>query len=222
MLDISANVHQSTIRNFVKACDRYRDELGNSQAVAIRRGVIHLVRSLRKLTPRAKKQLPAGNIRRARPDETISYVTPKGKKKPLPRWIIVRKGGKRIYIKPTHPRENEVPVKSRAEARRRWGQNVRWGLAKKSWGWFMQALFNKSNPETGNPKATIDNRMTEGYYREVVTGSNQRVEALLVNKLNFISTILPSHMVEGAMLSATKSINAQFEKGHAKARKELT
>ena len=222
MFDISANVHQSTIRNFVKACDRYRDELGNSQAVAIRRGVIHLVRSLRKLTPKAKRQLPAGNIRRARPDETITYVTPKGKKKPLPRWLIVRRGGKKIYVKPTRPRHNEVPVKSRAEARRRWGQNVRWGLAKKSWGWFMHALFHRGNPETGNPKAKIDSRMTAGYFREVVTGSNPRVEALLVNKLNYIGTILPSHMVEGAMLSAIKSINAQFKEGHAKARRELT
>jgi hypothetical protein len=42
-----------------------------------------------------------------------------------------------------------------------------------------------------------------------------------VNKLNYINDILPGHAVEAAMISATRSINAQIDNGFAKARKEL-
>ena len=54
ILDISASVPEETIRDFARACDRYRDELGNSQAVAIRRGTIALVKGLRARTAKAK------------------------------------------------------------------------------------------------------------------------------------------------------------------------
>ena len=223
-IQFPANVLAATAKDFANACNRYRDELGNSQAVAIRRGVINLVQSLRRQTPKAKKQAPSDHIRRARPSETAFYITPKGhKKKPLPRWVVVRRGGKdkKVYFKPSHPKDGDTPVKTKAEARRKWGQYTRWGLAKKSWGWFMHSLFKRNNPESGNPNAKIDDRMTEGYLREVVTGTNPRVECLIVNKLNYINDILPGHAVEAAMILATRSINAQIENGFAKARKEL-
>lgn len=222
VITVSAGIHPSTIRDFTAACNRYKDELGNTQAVAFRRGLIHLIKSLRHATPQAKKQIPAAHVRRATPDETVCYITPKGKKKPLPRWAIIRRGGKVVYYKPSNPKQGDAPVKTKGEARRKWGQIRRWGLAKKSWGWFMQSLFNRANPEGRNPNAKLDKRMVGGYYREYITGDNKRVEAELVNSLNYITDILPDSAVEGAMLSAIKSINAQFEGGHAKARKELT
>lgn len=225
ILDISATVPEATIRDFTRACDRYRDELGNSQAVAIRRGTIALIKSLRTRTPKAKKQTPSRNIRRVRPDESYPYVTPKGRKRPHPRWVVIRRGGadKTVYYKPTNPSESDAPVKTKSEAVRRWGQHTRWGLARKSWGWFMHALFNRANPESANPKAKIDSRMVDGHpLREVVTGPNRRVEVLIVNKLGYMRDILPNGALEEAMRAATRSINTQIDEGHAKARKEMT
>lgn len=222
ILDISASVPEATIRDFARACNRYRDELGNSQKVAMRRGTIALIKSLRALTPRAKKQLPLRNIRRADPSETYSYYTPKGKKKAFPRWLIVRRNGK-AYYKPSVTKDFFTPVKSRSEARKKWGQIKRWGLAKKSWGWFMQALFNRSNPESKNPDAKIDRRMVDCKpIRVVGFGENTRIEVVITNKLKFMSDILPSGALNEAMQSATNSINEQINKGMAKARKELT
>ena len=223
VLDISASVPEATIRDFARACNRYRDELGNSQAVAIRRGTIALIKSLRTRTPKAKKQMSLQNVRRADPSITYSYYTPKGKRKSFPRWLIVRHGGKKVYYKPSGLKDFITPVKNKSEARRRWGQHTRWGLARKSWGWFMHALFNRANPESANPKAKIDSRMVDGHpLREVVTGPNRRVEVLIVNKLDYMRDILPNGALEEAMRAATRSINTQIDEGHAKARKEMT
>ena len=217
-LEITAQVPEETVRAFSRACNRYRDELGNTQAVAIRRGVINLIKSLRKLTPKAKRMAPLKDVVRydGRFEGKPNYITPKGRKqKSQHRWAIYRHGGdrQRTYV---HPAD------SRSEARQKFGKYTRWGLAKKSWGWFMQALFNRANPEAANPKAKIDHRMTEGYLREIVTGDTPHVEVLIVNKLDYITDVLPSSALDEAMQAATRSINAQIDKGHAKARRELT
>ena len=214
ILDISASVPEATIRDFTRACDRYRDELGNSQAVAIRRGTIALVKGLRARTAKAKRQAPLKDVTRY-DGPGPKYITPKGKKqKPMPRWALRRRGGQdaKTYVK---------PAKTRAEARRKGGQYTRWGLAKHSWGWFMKALFKRAEQTGGNPRTKIEPRMAEGYLREIVTGTILRVEVLIVNKLDYISEALPEAALTDAMAAATRYIDGQIDKGLAKARKEL-
>lgn len=214
ILDITAEVPAETINKFLKACDGYREKLGNSQAVAIRRGTIALIKSLRARTAKAKQQAPLKDVTRY-DGPGPKYITPKGKKqKPQPRWAIRRRGGQdaKTYVK---------PAATRAEARRKGGQYTRWGLAKHSWGWFMKALFKRAEQTGGNPKTKIEPRMAEGQLREIVTGKNPRVEVLIVNKLDYIRAALPENALADAMSSATRSINAQLEKGLAEARKEL-
>ena len=214
ILDISASVPEATIRDFTRACDRYRDELGNSQAAAIRRGTIALVKGLRARTAKAKRQAPLKDVTRY-DGPGPKYITPKGKKqKPMPRWAIRRRGGQdaKTYVK---------PAKTRADARRKGGQYTRWGLAKHSWGWFMKALFKRAEQTGGNPKTKIEPRMAEGYLREIVTGTILRVEVLIVNKLDYIREALPEAALTDAMAAATRYIDGQIDKGFAKARKEL-
>lgn len=222
ILDISASVPEATIRDFVRACDRYRDELGNTQAAAIRRGTIALIKGLRARTAKAKKQAPLKDIWRYGASVGPKYITPKGKNQTsLPRWCIKRKGGTAIYYKPYKPKSDAKPILSKAEARARWGQYTRFGLAKKSWGWFMKSLFRRAEPAGENHKAKGDGRMVEGYIREVSTGQNPRVEVRIVNKLDYIRKALPEAALDEAMAAATRYINGQIDKGLAKARKEL-
>lgn len=214
ILDISASVPEATVRDFTRACGRYRDELGNSQAVAVRRGTIALVRGLRARTTKAKRQAPLKDVTRYT-GPGPHWITPKGKgQKSQHRWAIRRRGGKdeKTYIK---------PADTRAEARKRFGQYTRWGLARHSWGWFMKALFRRGELTGGNPKTRIDDRMAEGYLREVVTGTNPRVEVLIVNKLDYIREALPEAALNEAMSAATRYIDGQIDKGLANARKEL-
>ena len=215
ILDIAATVPEATIRDFTRACDRYRDELGNSQAVAIRRGTIALVRGLRARTTKAKRQAPLKDVTKYDGPGPHS-ITPKGKgQKSQHRWAIRRRGGQdeKTYIK---------PAETRSEARKRFAQYTRWGLARHSWGWFMKALFRRGELTGGNPKTKIDDRMAEGHIREVVTGTNPRVEVLIVNKLDYIREALPEAALSDAMAAATRYIDGQIDKGLAKARKELT
>ena len=214
LLDISATVPEATVRDFTRACDRYRTELGNSQAVAIRRGTIALIKGLRARTAKAKRQAPLKDVTKYNGDGP-HYITPKGKnQKAQHRWAIRRRGGQetKTYIK---------PAESRADARRRFAQYTRWGLAKHSWGWFMKALFKRAEQTGGNQKTKIDHRMTEGYLREVATGPNPRIEVLIVNKLDYIREALPEAALANAMAAATRYIDGQIDKGLATARKEL-
>ena len=171
--------------------------------------------SLREIA--AKKQAPLRDVT-VYDGPGPHYITPKSGKfngKSLHRFSIKRKGGAdaRTYV---HPAE------SRADARARHGQYKKWGLAKKSWGWFMRALFNRANPESANPNAKITSDMVEcNPFREVFTGTNPRAEVLLVNKLDYIRDIMPDGAIAEAMRAATKSIEAQLEKGLAEARREL-
>lgn len=214
LLDISASVPQATVDDFMRACSRYTDELGNTQRTAIRRGTIALVKSLRARTAKSKKQAPVADITRA---DKPRYITPKGNhQKSQPAWMIRRHvgdKGERHYI---HTAD------TRAEARKKFAQYTKFGLAKLSWGWFMKTLFNRAIPgESANPRAQIDSRMTEGHLLERGSGNGRVVEVLLVNKLDYITAALPSGALEDSMRAATNSINKQIDDGLAKARKEL-
>ena len=224
ILDISATVPEATVRDFTRACGRYREALGNSQSVAIRRGTIALVKGLRARTVKAKRQAPLKDVTKY-DGPGPHYITPKGKnQKAQHRWAIRRRGGQdvKFYTKPYKPKPDDDLITSKAAARDKWAQYTRWGLAKHSWGWFMKALFKRSEQTGGNPKTKIDPRMVEGYRRETVTGTNPRVEILIVNKLDYIRKALPEAALADAMAAATRYIDGQIDNGLAKARKELT
>ena len=120
------------------------------------------------------------------------------------RWAIHRHAGERakVYVK---------PADSRAEARRRFAKYTRWGLARKSWGWFMKTLFRRSM-SSQNPRAKIDGRMVDGFLREVETGANPRVEVLIVNKLDYIRSALAENAFEESMRKATNRINGLLDR----------
>lgn len=217
ILDINADVPQEVIKDFVRALDGYRDKLGNTQAVALRRGTIAFIKSIRARTPKSKKQAPLSHVTSYTGDGP-HYITPKSGKfkgKSLHRFNIKRRGGADAFT-------SIRPAESKADARARHGQYKKWGLAKKSWGWFMKALFKQANPESGNPNAKITPDMVECVpLRDIVTGPNRHAEVTLVNKLDYIRDIVPASAIEEAMRAATKSITEQINKGLAKARNEL-
>lgn len=213
MVEISIDgVAKRRVLSFARAMGLYQKRLGNSQAVAVRRGTISLVKSLRNRTKQSKKMVPAYNVIRS---EYPPYLTPKGKnQKRAKAWKVLRHGtnGARWYVH---------PAKTKGEARKKYGTYSRWGLAKQSWGWFMHSLFNRSD-EVKNPKAKVDSRMVEASpLREIVTGGNPRVELTIVNKLDYIRAALQPGALEQSMHHATKFMYGQLITHNAKARAEL-
>lgn len=120
VLDINVDVPQDVIRDFLRACDGYRDKLGNSQAVALRRGTIAFIKSIRSRTPKSKKQAPLRDVT-VYDGPGPHYITPKSGKfkgKSLHRFSIKRKGGAdaRTYV---HPAESRADARARTLAARR-------------------------------------------------------------------------------------------------------
>ena len=107
------------------------------------------------------------------------------------------------------------------EARQRFGGIRQWGLAKKSWGWFMHALFKKSVQDE-NPKAKIDGRMVDGGMTEkreplpdgtIDLQAPIRCEIDITNKLEYIRKAMPEGVLAIALQKATNLINKKIQSG---------
>ena len=212
MLEITAENPEETLRNFQQACDRYRDELGNSQATALRRGAIALIKSLRARTARSARYVPARDVAKYE-GPGPKYITENGKTRR--RWAVTHKRGT------PKERVRVVPADTKAAARKQAGLIKKRGLAKQSWGWFMQLLFNRAAPRDMAAARAPDSRLVAGWMKEVVTGGNPRAEVTIHNMLGYIRAALPEAALAESLTAATNSINAQIDKGLAKARKEL-
>lgn len=201
MLEVNANIPPNTVKDFERAFTEFHTVLGNSMGTAIRRGFSALCRSLIAKTKVAPKLVPTASVQRH--DHNVlggpSYITPKGhNQKPVPRWRITRRE------KSEDSWGYSKVAKSAAQARREYGKISKAGLAKKSWR-VAKALIASRN---GNVKAGLaKGGDVRGYVREIVTGPNQRVEALLENNLKYITEATPESVVEEAMGAATRTID---------------
>ena len=201
MLDINVSIPKDTVRNFEQAFTRFHTELGNGMGTAIRRGFSALCRSLIAKTKVAPKLVPTTSVQRH--DHNVlggpSYITPKGhKQKPVPRWRITRRE------KSEDSWGYSKVAQSAEQARKKYGKISKAGLAKKSWR-VAKALIASRN---GNVKAGLARSGdVRGYVREIVTGPNQRVEALLENNLRYITEATPDDVVSEAMAAATHTID---------------
>lgn len=240
---VSADVSRRDLDAFSAACLRFRTELGNSQKVAVRRGVLTLIRALRARTREAPKRARASEYRVLRYDGPgPRYVTNprsgggathgKGNGLVLHRWTLVRRAGTpkenvHDYFARARLRHNSrgMIVKDFAAERREVAvlhTVIRFrGLAKKSWGWFMKKFFGRPAGDDGNASAKVRPDMVEGRFEARRTGDAEAVDVLILNKLEYIADAMKPGAVEEAMRVATKTINDRIDNGFAKARKEL-
>ena len=199
MLEINADIPQETVKAFEDAFTRFHTVLGNGMGTAIRRGFSALCRSLIAKTKVAPKLVPQTSVT-SYTGSGPHYLTPKGKRqKAQHRYSILRREKSEdswAYAK---------AAKSAEQARKRYGKIKKAGLAKQSWS-VARALIASRN---GNIKHGLaKGGDVRGYVREYVTGPNQRVEALLENNLKYITAATPEAVVDDAMRSATRTIEA--------------
>lgn len=243
-LTLSAQVPRNDLIAFSAACRRFRTELGNTQKVAVRRGVLTLIRSLRARTLEAPRKARSREYRIERyTGNGPRYVTnPRFGKKAthgksnglvLHRWTLTRRlntteQNTHHYFAYAHLRHNAKGkiVKDFAAERKEiayWHTGIKFrGLAKKSWGWFMHKFFGKTMEDGKNQKVKIRPDMVDGYFKAVKSGEVEMVDVLIHNKLNYIADAMKPGAVAEAMRVATKTINERIDNGFAKARKELT
>ncbi len=227
-------VSERGIADFVKALARYQKETQRDMRSALRSVTIDLLRSLRARTRRSKKFID-------RLDISKSYLAPKWIKRghsgrPLRRMQLVRwgrgtnwldhryvYGGE--YVRGPKGGQHVRPyseAQMRREARQNYGQIRNWGLAKKSWGWFMKSIFRKSMQDE-NPKARIrEGDMVAGGITEkreplpdgtIDLQAPIRCDIDIVNKLDYIRKAMPAGVFAIALQKATNLINKKINDG---------
>ena len=228
-------VSERGIADFNKALSRYQAETQRDMRGALRSATIDLVKSLRALTRKAPKVVPRKDVRWGESDP--KYITGKdgrqfrrvvvsrwfgGKKKQSVHWQLVQT---KYRARKTARGVSESWTESKAtmlrEARQRFGGIRQWGLAKKSWGWFMKSLFGKSMQDE-NPKALIKPSMVDGGIQEfretlpdgtVDPSAPIRCDIDIVNRLGYIKKAMPPGALAVAVQKATNSINHKIGEG---------
>lgn len=235
MLAVSIDIPAAELNLFKAALARYTRETRRDMRSALRSSTIDLVKALRARTRKSPKTVNRADIRWG--ESSPKYLTADNgqqfRRVVVTRWIGGRKVRK-IHWQP-------VGVKYRArktsngireswseatpamlrEARKRYGKIRQWGLAKKSWGWFMKALFKKSVADE-NPAAVIDSRMVDGGIREArdraADGSIDltapvKCEVTIVNRLEYIRKAMHPGALTDAVGAAVRSITFKIENG---------
>ncbi len=228
-------VSERGIADFVKALSRYQKETQRDLREALRSATIDLVKSLRARTRKSPKVVSREDVRFGETDP--KYLT-YGNGRQFRRVVVARwnKGVRknRIHWQPvlTQYRSRktfrgiseswaEAQSQMLRDARRNFGGIRQWGLAKKSWGWFMKALFRKPLQDE-NPKAKIDKRMVDGgmkEYREplpdgtIDLSAPIRCDIDIINRLDYIRKAMPPGVFAIAVQKATNLINKKVDAG---------
>lgn len=211
---------QADIKAFMDAVERYAKETKRNAKDALRSGVIDFIRSLRARTRKSRKFIERMEISK-------SYMPPKWIKrghsgKPLRRMQLIRWGkGKNWldhryvyggeYVKGPKGGQMVRPFSEahmRKEAQRVYGGIRNWGLAKKSWGWFMKSLFRQSVQDE-NPKARIKPGMVD---KEIVERPDE-YSITIINRLDYMRKAMPPGVFEIALQKATHLINHKIDSG---------
>lgn len=226
-------VSERGMADFIKALARYQRETQRDMRSALRSVTIDLIRSLRARTRKSRKFIERMEISK-------SYLPPKWIKRghsgrPLRRMQLIRWGNGTNWLDHRYVYGGEYvrgpkggqrvrpfsEAQMRKEAQRNYGQIRNWGLAKKSWGWFMKSLFRQSMQDE-NPKAVITPGMVDGgitELREVLpdgtvdTSAPIRCDIDIINKLKYIRKAMPPGVFAIAVQKATNLINKKIESG---------
>ena len=219
MVAFEAEVSQASIDGLKKALDDYQAKMGRGTRDALRSVTIDVVKSLRKNTRSAPKQVLRGDVRLGTADP--KYLTRKGgggrlRRVSILRWFngmkVPKSHWQQVGTQKVRRRSGEVVEREMTkaallrEARKNYGGVRNWGLAKQSWGWFMKALFNQSLQDR-NPKAKIDGRMVDKAMEE----RDGKLSITIVNRLDYIRKAMFPGAVEVAVRSALRSIQWKIQ-----------
>lgn len=228
---VTMSVNPESVRSFEAALSRYRTELGNSAEVAVRRGCVAFLKSMRARTRKAPQHLASRDIT---PSATSPVYIHGDDGKLLRRWDFMRYShGSLVYVSRFVPAHQTVArskggkwsVRCDVSAQRREAMaraNIRrWGLAKQSWGWLMHALFG-GGEEIVNPNATVSRAVVHGTFKKsdswtAGTGLIPGAKAHLENDLDYIVYAVEPGAINESLTAATNWINETIRRGLAKA-----
>ena len=232
-INFECEVSERSIADFVKALSDYQRKTQRDMRGALRSATIDLCRSLRARARKSKKFIERLEINKS--DNPPKRIAKGNAGRPLRRMALARYAGGKLYFDHRFVYSGEERTSARGkkrfaeysiarlrrDAQRTYGHIRNWGLAKKSWGWFMKSLFKRAAQDE-NPKAVIDKRMVEGGMtekREMLPDGSIDLQApikcdiLIVNKLAYIRKAMPPGVLAIAVQKATNLIRHKIDSG---------
>lgn len=219
LLSINCEVSKADVKAFTDALARYGKETKRDMRGAVRSATVDLVRSLRKRTRKAPKKVAREDVRFGESDPKYLTGTKGGvkfRRVVVTRWSHGRRKGhvhwQPVAAKMRQRRGCSVVAENRAEtlrgARERFGGIRQWGLARKSWGWFMHALFRKSAKDE-NPNARLGPCVVE---KELVE-RDEEISITMANRLSYVRKALQPGALSASLRAAANSINKKIAAG---------
>ena len=226
-------VSERGIADFVKALSDYQRKTQRDMRGALRSATIDLCRSLRARTRKSKKFVERLEINKS--DNPPKRIAKGNAGRPLRRMAIARYAHGKLYFDHRFVYSGEARANAkgkrrfteyslarlRREAQVNYGHIRNWGLAKKSWGWFMHSLF-KTATQDENPKAVLTKRMVDGGMTEkreqlpdgtIDLQAPIKCDILIVNKIEYMRKAMPAGVLAIAVQKATNSIRKKIESG---------
>lgn len=223
---LDVDIPLDTQARFMDAANRFVKDMGRSESSALRASTIDFIRSVRKVTRTSKKFVERKEIRKGKSAPKVYSGAKTGK---TYRRMIVKRWYKGQYINKVVWVEAQLKYTRRMgmrygnyqgivrkvddntklvnTTREKKGKITRYGLAKKSWGWFMHSLF-KQSIGGDNPKAEIkEGKMVEARHDKTLTAESYTI----TNKLEYIRKAMQPGGLITAANQATKSILYKVE-----------
>lgn len=225
MLDVSVEIDQAAVSRLSDLLTRIAGECPRRLVAETRRAALYICQSLKSRTRVAPKRIPAREYA-----VNISAVPPKyihsnsAHRKLLRRWTLVRKIGtpdayaKHYYVYTDRQRGKKgrmVGGNKAAEKKElilQHGGIPRAGLAKRSWGWIAQKIYN------GEGMGDLSWKRTRGERRDprqavngIFTALADGATATISNRLDYaLDSLKPGALAE-AITSATKRLEYNIQ-----------
>jgi len=216
MIDVSVDIDTAAVGRINNMLDRVAKESPKRLAAETRRAAIYICTSLRARTKKAPKRVRANEWSAEPSQKRPQYLSRGGRM--LRRWSLTRKLGTPaqytrdhyVYTN-AHRGKNGVMVGKNAAAEKReliraHGGIPRAGLAKKSWGWVMKAIYNSAPAGDISWKRTKGERrdprqFVRGLFRRTASGAFAHIH----NALDYIfAAVAPGAVAESIDAAANR------------------
>lgn len=205
MISMSASIDAGDVARFENALKDYAEALGSNASTVPRRAAIQLCKSLRaaSATRKAPKYARSSeyNITPCKWSGQFRVIVKNGRKYRIPWPPPQVKADSNVVLKrytvdrPIRGVKFDVYAEKKSDIRKKHLLLARSGLARQSWGWVMNNIFNGSSPDTPWRRRKNDKRDPRDATREsssstFKSSTAQGGSARICNRLDYIADAL--------------------------------
>lgn len=220
MMSVSVDIDRAAVDRLDALLSRVAAETPGRLSRELRRAGVYICKALRARTKVAPKRIRASEYRAEPSVDRPHYITAKDGRI-LRRWIITKKLGTPaenthhhyVYTNARRGKGGRMVggnlAAERRELVRRYGLIVHRGLAKKSWGWVAQGIYNGGAAGMGDlswRKAKHDRRDPRDSVRGIFRQHSAGASVELLNRLDYALDALPPAALNEGITAAVNRL----------------